>query len=401
MKNESVSDRILIFADIYPPPFVGGAEHSLYADIQMLLARGSIIQVLALTNSDTSYDEITLDSLTERLSVLKFRDYPYHPGFLKQKPTRLRRQYWHIHHLLKLPHILSIWKLARNFNPNLIYCSNTIGWSLTPWLLSRIFKVPLVLHVHDFSWICFRSTLLRGSIERNLCKGNCSLCVPRKFVTKMIWPQSRIIFVSEKHRNLHNLEKFFSSKLETFVSPPPVLDYPIIHKVERAREYEFAYLGRISPEKGLERVLPIFEYFQKNLHIAGNGKSDYVDNLMQRFPNAIFLGTQEKWEFLSKVKILIVPSVWNEPAGRVVAEALIAGCVVFVSNRGGLLELGNLCPSNVKVFDPFIPNTLISLIKKSGNFETQNLNKEFYQKIDSQNRLTTDLIFRILGDTRK
>ena len=39
--------------------------------------------------------------------------------------------------------------------------------------------------------------------------------------------------------------------------------------------------------------------------------------------------------------ILLIPSQWDEPFGRVAAEALIAGCTVLTSGRGGLSEIIN------------------------------------------------------------
>ena len=48
-------------------------------------------------------------------------------------------------------------------------------------------------------------------------------------------------------------------------------------------------------------------------------------------PKDIYAGT----------RVLLVPSVWEEPAGRVVAEALVNGIPPIVSDRGGLAEVAN------------------------------------------------------------
>ena len=45
---------------------------------------------------------------------------------------------------------------------------------------------------------------------------------------------------------------------------------------------------------------------------------------------------------LNKHNFLLVPSVWEEPFGLVVLEAMACGCIPIVSNSGGLPEaLGN------------------------------------------------------------
>jgi glycosyltransferase involved in cell wall biosynthesis len=46
-------------------------------------------------------------------------------------------------------------------------------------------------------------------------------------------------------------------------------------------------------------------------------------------------------DIFTNARALLVPSVWEEPSGRVVAEALVNGVPPLVSNRGGLAESCN------------------------------------------------------------
>jgi glycosyltransferase involved in cell wall biosynthesis len=46
-------------------------------------------------------------------------------------------------------------------------------------------------------------------------------------------------------------------------------------------------------------------------------------------------------QIYQETRVLLVPSVWEEPAGRVVAEAMLNGVVPIVSDRGGLQEMCN------------------------------------------------------------
>lgn len=46
-------------------------------------------------------------------------------------------------------------------------------------------------------------------------------------------------------------------------------------------------------------------------------------------------------DIFAAARVLLVPSVWEEPSGRVVAEALVNGVPVLVSDRGGLAESAN------------------------------------------------------------
>ncbi len=44
-------------------------------------------------------------------------------------------------------------------------------------------------------------------------------------------------------------------------------------------------------------------------------------------------------EYFALTRMLLVPSVWEEPFGRVAAEAMVNGIPAIVSNRGALPEV--------------------------------------------------------------
>jgi glycosyltransferase involved in cell wall biosynthesis len=50
-------------------------------------------------------------------------------------------------------------------------------------------------------------------------------------------------------------------------------------------------------------------------------------------------GTTHPWEIYATTRVLLAPSVWEEPAGRVAVEAMINGIPPIVSDRGGLPEV--------------------------------------------------------------
>jgi glycosyltransferase involved in cell wall biosynthesis len=52
-----------------------------------------------------------------------------------------------------------------------------------------------------------------------------------------------------------------------------------------------------------------------------------------------FLGHVKPQEFFSEIDVLVVPSLWNEPMGRVVVEAYGMGVPVLGARRGGIPEL--------------------------------------------------------------
>lgn len=131
---------------------------------------------------------------------------------------------------------------------------------------------------------------------------------------------------------------------------PPVVDIPAGPPWE-AREPGFVYLGRISPEKGIETIIGILEGVRLagsdvHLHIVGEAEDpaymDSIRDLCRRNPVWISLegkmGREEKTAFLGRHRYGI-SGRRNEPFGISVAEMAKAGCLVWVPEGGGQTEI--------------------------------------------------------------
>jgi glycosyltransferase involved in cell wall biosynthesis len=101
------------------------------------------------------------------------------------------------------------------------------------------------------------------------------------------------------------------------------------------------YLGRLFETKGIELLIDAVRQTESaHLYIAGKGSSDYVDGLRQLAPSrTTFLGTVPPRSLFEKIDVLVVPSLWHEPFGRVAIEAMAWGIPVIASQRGGLPEI--------------------------------------------------------------
>ena len=110
-----------------------------------------------------------------------------------------------------------------------------------------------------------------------------------------------------------------------------------------------AFLGRISPEKGVDRAIRIAGKAGMKLKIAAkvdNADKEYYDTLIkpliQGNPDVEFIGEindAQKPEFLSGAHALIFPIDWPEPFGLVMIEAMACGTPVIAFNCGSVPEV--------------------------------------------------------------
>jgi glycosyltransferase involved in cell wall biosynthesis len=109
-----------------------------------------------------------------------------------------------------------------------------------------------------------------------------------------------------------------------------------------------AFLGRISPEKRVDRAIAIAKEVGIPIRIAA--KVDKVDHPyfediivpLLRHPLVDYvgeIGEGEKDAFLGNAKALLFPIDWPEPFGLVMIEALACGTPVIAYQRGSVAEV--------------------------------------------------------------
>ena len=118
--------------------------------------------------------------------------------------------------------------------------------------------------------------------------------------------------------------------------------FKIIDNVERRDTV--AYLGRFVTDKGIE--LLIKAYSKTNLTnipltLIGSGKDQtkYLKLAKEVGITLILTGNlygEALVKDLNTHKILVIPSLWEEPFGNVALEGMACGCLVLASDGGGL-----------------------------------------------------------------
>jgi glycosyltransferase involved in cell wall biosynthesis len=141
---------------------------------------------------------------------------------------------------------------------------------------------------------------------------------------------------------------------------------------EQAGEY-FAFVGRISPEKRLDRAIEIAVRIGRPLRIGA--KVDRADQVyfdarikpLLDHPLVEFLGEigeDEKQDLIGNARALLFPIDWPEPFGIVMIEAMACGTPVIAFRHGSVPE----------VIDPgctgFIVDSIDEAIEAAGRIDT-------------------------------
>lgn len=124
------------------------------------------------------------------------------------------------------------------------------------------------------------------------------------------------------------------------------------HVHEAPEPLVIGFMGRLSPDKGvvvLAQALRLLDQRQPGMFrllLAGEPRfvsEDAVRRVEEELATVAHLTDRRGWiersEFFSSIDLAVFPSVWDEPFGLVVAEAMSARVPFIVSDAGALPEV--------------------------------------------------------------
>jgi glycosyltransferase involved in cell wall biosynthesis len=206
--------------------------------------------------------------------------------------------------------------------------------------------------------------------------------------SKMIYCVSKYI----KRRFLEGIEgKFTNIK---------VLYNGVDRKINKMpkKNREVIFVGRLVPEKGIhiyiDAIEKIFEKFPLwkfsvigSPYLGSSSKdTQFAKNQYTKFKKigkqahfTGFLNPEKVCQKMEKASIIVIPSLWEEPFGLVVAEAMANGIAIIASKVGGIPEI--IEKNGILIKDI----SAEKLAKELSKMMTNNLNIVKYQKLAWQN----------------
>lgn len=348
--------RILIFNELYHPNKCGGAEISTQLLAEGLVKLGHEVHVC--TSADTKKE-----TLLNGVNVHFIKQANIYWSYIHDRIPTYKKIFWHLIDSHNFFNKKRINKVIEKINPDIIHTNVISGFSCIIWECAKKYNIPIVHTLRDYYLMCVRATMFHKNIN---CDNQCTFCkvtsITKKKMSKHV---DAIVGISSFILNKHLEKGYFNNASIQIVIPNAVRKQEISNT--QLRPQIIGYLGRISPSKGVELLINSFLSLNNKeyvLHIAGDGDIKYHTYLKEKYnlPNIKFNGRVNANTFLKNISLLVVPSLWHEPFGRVVIEAQTAKCPVFVSNRGGMPEL--IQDNNGRVFNIEQKDSLIDLLKE-------------------------------------
>ena len=321
------------------PEMSGGSERSCLELAKELKENGEDVSVITLNPFKSGFSDFVYEGINiHKLPLLNL----YWPT-LKKKRSLILKAAWNVIDIFNIPMVLllCIWLKKRHYN--VVHTNNIKGAS--PWIfpMLKVFGFRVVHTTRDFY------LLDNGSWYRDLSSEHNDIKTRIKRLNKL-WCANFVdcaVFNSQYMKDYHTACGFFKKS-----------DKKVIYNGFDSGKYfksmesnvdikTFGYIGRLSPEKGLDILFDNFVRFEPDLYklvIAGATKDEFItayperESILNQRNDIVFIGTVDNTKFYEKVDCVIVPSKYNEPFGRVAMEAIFMGKPVIVSNSGGLPE---------------------------------------------------------------
>jgi glycosyltransferase involved in cell wall biosynthesis len=303
-------------------------------------------------------------------------------------------------------------RLVKTFRPDIIHIHNFI-FKLSPsifWALNKNTKVYLT--IHNYRFLCPSGTLfIDGQVDlsskkhfgllKNIFKGVFQKSVLKTALLVLIFKFNEaigsfkrintFIFLTIFSRDIHvDWKKEFFNKnrikpnfLKEFNLEPSNVCIDII------------FVGRISEEKGLAKVLPILSKYDKlTFAIVGEGL-DY-EKLKLQYQKCLhikFYGKQSHENtlaLLQKSKFLLFPSIWYEGMPMTIIESFSLGKPVIAHNFGAMNamikhKLNGLLYSSNEELDDILDNLSLADYVSLSNNARKEFESNYSQRIGLEN----------------
>ena len=248
--------------------------------------------------------------------------------------------------------------------PDIVYLHNITN----PYLVEAMTELrPVVKYVHDHEFYCAKGIRI---VNNELCtnsflprcvmnavRGNGYLCMGGRSRPMAVASTVRKMFLNRRaHQRISHFivagSHMQGSLISQGVREDRITVIPYFTEIPEnvtpdSGSSTILFVGRISPEKGLEIFLESLSLLEQDFRflIAGDGDPGYISvlrksirkkRLEEKVEFAGWVGNSEIGSYLERSAFLVVPSIWPEPFGIVGIEAMAHSRPAMAFNVGGI-----------------------------------------------------------------
>lgn len=373
--------NILLVNTFYFPNIQGGAEVSIKLLAEGLKSEGHNVAIFCIDGKNKGIVKENIEGIEiYRSDSGKFE-------FYDEKDTRKTYKKI-INRLIGINNRYvgkNLKKVLEEFRPDIVHINNIIGISSIIWKVIKKKNIKMVQTARDY-WIVSpveeekSKDLLRKMqiflhhkvYKRRSCLVDC-ITAPSKIALDKILETG-----------------YFKNCKKEYVYNPIDINFDNTKKIiekkmkNNSENIKFIYVGRYSKEKGIENLLNAFCKVKNQnitLEFCGQGTENETINKFieddSRIKNCGMLNKENLEKEYIDSDVIIVPSIWEEPFGRVVIEANQYGLPVIGSNRGGIKETLDL----IHTGKTFQYDDIDDLKSKIDFFSNRGNIKKYYKSI--------------------
>lgn len=349
--------KILYINILYAPYLFGGAERTLQTLAEGMVECGHEVVVLTTGPNSGLHEDCINGVRVLRVGVRNL--YWYQDCY---KPNPMKRLLWHLIDIYNPLMRQVVSSVVCRLKPDVVSLHNLPGFSVSAWDAVWQERVPMVHVLHDQYLLCPRCTMFK---DDQICKHQCFSCRTMRYFHPVLSNKvDAVVGISRFILDHHIQHGYFRDSAKKIIiynarNNPNALTTPRRKPDDKLR---FGFIGSLSKNKGIEILLRVFTDIARSnweLHVAGSGTADYEKFLHETYANTniFFHGVQKPAVFYPSIDVLVVPSIWNEPLGVVVFEAMSYGVPVIGARRGGITEMIEEGKSGL-LFEPDQPEQL-------------------------------------------
>ena len=327
--------NILVINEFYNPIQKGGAEVSVQLLAEEYKKNGN--EVTVLTSSNRNEQEII-----NGINILRIKANPFGWFGHKEPSNIIQKIIWHALDSFNFLAATRFNRILKKLKPDIIHTNNLSHLSCIVWKIAKQNNIPICHTLRDYYLLCPKRSLFN---HNKICQQQCLQCklfsIPKKRLSNHV---DAVVGISNYILQKHLRNGFFKNTIEKKIIFNSVAYTQ--NSFYKERTYNIGFLGQITKEKGVDVIIKAFMSCNNpkySLLIAGkyNNLKEFKQINNFNHPNITFVGKVNRDSFFKQIDLLVVPSIWEEPFGRTVIEAISADVPVIAAAHGGITEILN------------------------------------------------------------